>query len=464
MRWCALNGSPSVTNPNQYSEFDTVEEILDHRLIDLSHRIYVPQAQMTFFSTSRETGYPIFEGPRPEGDFDYDNAGSDSRKAINKCRLEWQATDPTAPGMIAINLNRFIEGGTDSNGYWGYSLTPDKRRDPGYQLLSGATVIDNAYFVSPPAPSDLATGVQDVRQKWLGHEIAHALTLVHLTDTDPDGIVVNNPDINIMRDRDTGSTDAHDIEDAQRDVIRTQAIMIPGAYQVWPPYPGGGTWADAILDTPAGEEFIDIDTTGLAISSEQSTAHFVASIFGLFPGNTSGLNYYLAADLDNQATTGGSPSTVGAPYTTQGMEVVGLVQVSVVDGVAQGTPTVWKYQSGQFVQLSDPRIQATVGTLYGNGASASQTTGSDPIPAAQIIQLLIPNDLLDSIAAEVRLATISENSTTNTIDTVEGPIYLTLPTFPSCQVNPDGALPVCASLPTGWSRSSAMGNFWQSAT
>lgn len=355
IRWCGLIGSPSVDTPGQYSNFNSVEEILDQRLMDLSHRIYVPQAQITFFPTSREAGYPTFEGPRAGGDFDVDNAGTDSRKAINQCRLAWQATDPDAKGMVAINLNRFIEAGTDSNQYWGYSLTPDERRDAGHQLLSAATIIDNGYFVSPPAPSNLGTGVLDVRQKWLGHEVAHALTLVHLAEIDPDGIVVNDPAHNIMLDQGQGSTDAYRLETAQRDVVRTQAMLIPGARQAGsPPPPGGGTRADAILDTPAGEEFVDLDTTGLAISANQSETHLTVSTFDLFPNNAAGLSYYFAVDLDNQVATGGSPSAIGAPYTTQGMDLVGLVQVNVANNLAQGTPTLWKYQNGQFVQLSDP--------------------------------------------------------------------------------------------------------------
>lgn len=441
VRWCGLIGSPSVDTPGQYSNYNSLEEILDQRLIDLSHRIYGPEAQITFFPAPREAGYPTFEGPRPGGDFDVPNAGTDSRKAINRCRQEWQATDPDAEGLIAINLNRFVAAGTDSNQYWGYSLTPDKRRDVGHQLSSAATIIDNGYFVSPPAPSNNGTGVQDARQKWLGHEVAHALTLVHLAEIDPDGIVVNDPANNIMLDQGNGSTAAYQLEPAQREVVRTQAILIPGARQIGaPPPPGGGTRADAILDTPAGQGFVDLDITGLAMNSAQSETNLTVSTFDLFPSNAAGLSYYFAVDLDNQATTGGSPSVIGAPYTTQGMDLVGLVQVNVVNNVAQGTPTLWKYQNGQFVQLSDPRIRASVDTQFGNGGSELQTGGNTPTPVAQIIQLILPNDLRGPIATSVRVATIAKNPATNTVDSVEGPMNLAPPTYPSCQVAPDGAL------------------------
>jgi len=441
IRWCGLIGSPSVDTPGQYSNYNSLEEILDQRLIDVSHRIYGPEAQITFFPAPREAGYPTFAGPRANGNFDYpENTGTDSRKAINRCRLEWQATDPDAQGMIAINLNRFVEAGTASNEIWGYSLTPDKRRDVGHQLGSAATIIDNGYFVSPAAPSNNATGVVDVRQKWLGHEISHALTLVHLTDADPDGIVVNDPNNNIMLDGGSGSTAAYQIEPAQRDVVRTQAMLILGAIPSAPPPRSGGTRADAILDTPAGQGFVDLDTTGLAMSSDQSETHLAVSTFDLFPSNAAGLSYYFAVDLDNQGATGGSPSAVGAPYTTQGMDLVGLVQVNVVNNVAQGTPTLWKYQNGQFVQLSDPRIRASVDMQLGNAGSELQTGGNTPTPVAQIIQLILPNDLRGPIATNVRLAAIAKNPATNTVDSVEGPINLAPPTYPSCQVTPDGAL------------------------
>lgn len=54
--------------------------------------------------------------------------------------------------------------------------------------------------------------------------------------------------------------------------------------------------------------------------------------------------------------------------------------------------------------------------------------------------MIIPNDLRGSISTEIRLATIAKNPATNTVDSVEGPVNLAPPTFPACQIAPDGAL------------------------
>ena len=177
------------------------------------------------------------------------------------------------------------------------------------------------------------------------------------------------------------------------------------------------------------------------------------STFGLFPNNVASLNYFFSVDLDNNPATGGSPSQVGVPGSTQGIELVGRVQVNVISGVPQGTPTVWKFQSGQFIQVTDPSIQTIVGTLYGGAASSSQST-SEATPSAQIIQLLLSNNIRGSIADNVNFTAITENTNTGTIDSVEGSIRFVPLSFPSCQVEPDGALlgstinVTASSLPT----------------
>jgi len=203
----------------------------------------------------------------------------------------------------------------------------------------------------------------------------------------------------------------------------------------------GNTLPDVLDDTPPTEMFVDIDTVGLVVDQEQATTHLVASTFGSFPENISGLNYFFAVDLDNNPATGGSPGEIGVPTTARGVELVGLVQVDVSGGVAQGTPTVWKFQNGQFVQIIDPSIQAKIGTLDFSGHTAIQD-GPDPLldPFGQILQLILSNAVRGPIAEDVRLLVVAENPNTGTVDSVEGSLTLTPPTFPTCQVSPASVL------------------------
>ncbi|MFV2044595.1 MAG: hypothetical protein ACC700_15345 [Anaerolineales bacterium] len=207
----------------------------------------------------------------------------------------------------------------------------------------------------------------------------------------------------------------------------------------------GSTWPDELGDTPVGEEFIDIDTFAFAIDQNQGTTHMAVLTFGLFPENISDLRYTFAIDLDDNPGTGGAPADIGVPSTIQGVELIGQVEVEVNDGVVSGTATVLKFQNGAFVEITDPSIEARIQPMETAGISANQPLlQQDTFPTGQIVQLILSNALRGPTAAHLNAAVVSENPSTGTVDSVEGEIFLTPPTFPVCQVSPAGAL-------IGWS-------------
>ncbi|MCH8877644.1 MAG: hypothetical protein IIA89_12605 [Chloroflexi bacterium] len=205
--------------------------------------------------------------------------------------------------------------------------------------------------------------------------------------------------------------------------------------------PLGDTLPDELDDTPVGEEFIDIDTFAFAIDQNQGTTHMAVSTFGLFPEDISNLSYTFAIDLDGNPATGGSPADIGVPTTIQGVELIGQVEVEVNGGVVSGTATVFKFQDGAFVEITDPSIEARIEPMETAGISANQPLPQhDTFPTGHVVQLILSNALRGPTAAHLNVAVVSENRSTGTVDSVEGVIFLTPPTFPVCQVSPSSAL------------------------
>lgn len=437
-RWCGLGGSPSMDDPGLVSSTST-DQVLIRRHIRANFRIYYDQSNMIFISGARTGGFPIFEGPSPEpGGENIGNipdpltiSALSIRRAWNDCRLAWQDKDPAVTGLIALNVNRFVGADrTPVTNILGYAGLPAPN-DLGQQLLNGkASVIDRAYLVEDPDP-DLPPPpplAPDDDEKWLAHELGHALSLIHVIDG-----------VNLL---DNQRVRAITLTENQVARIRTQADRFIPDRVTNPTLPAlGSTWADVLDDTPSDETFVDIDTVGIGVDQNEDTTHLVASTLGLLPVDISGLNYFFAVDTDNDPGTGGAPSEVGVPDNAQGIELVARLQVDASDGIVEVIPTVWKFQNGAFVEITDPSIEGRVEVLEIVPIfSTPLELEPDVVPAGQIIQVILSNAIRGPIAADVRSVVVSESTVTATVDRVEALIILTPATFPRCQVNPPGAL------------------------
>ncbi len=74
------------------------------------------------------------------------------------------------------------------------------------------------------------------------------------------------------------------------------------------------------------------------------------------------------------------------------------------------------------------------------GISANQPLlQHDTFDTGHVVQLILSNALRGPTAAHLNVAVVSENRSTGTVDSLEGVIFLTPPTFPVCQVSPAGA-------------------------
>jgi hypothetical protein len=174
------------------------------------------------------------------------------------------------------------------------------------------------------------------------------------------------------------------------------------------------------------------------------------------------VEYFAFADLDNLATTGGTPSSLGIPSTFQGAELVTRVEARANrDHSRHGRgrcrsvsaiPTVWRFQSGAFVRITNSAIVANIipHTLVGTSVSGSTLTER----AFDGVEIELPDDVrgpvaerhrVDALTRAVRRSVFHRPGATIidrlTNDQTGRPSDWVAPQFPGCSVSPDEASP-----------------------
>lgn len=115
----------------------------------------------------------------------------------------------TLNGLVLVDGNR-----TPETSILGFAGTPDPN-DLGQQLLEGvASVIDRTYFVPQRTPGIAL----DPNEKWLGHELGRALSLVHIL---PGNNLMDNVNVAEIKLRDATKGDP---PPDQVGIIRSQAL------------------------------------------------------------------------------------------------------------------------------------------------------------------------------------------------------------------------------------------------
>ncbi len=126
LRWCAVQGSPAVTNPGGVGEPDT-DNVLWRRHERASDNIWIPGANITFRSSLtaailNQANFPIINDPNPPANGGTGQLGDildptldnqqEIRLAVAACQTAWNnlATQFNAPllGPIALNLRQFV--------------------------------------------------------------------------------------------------------------------------------------------------------------------------------------------------------------------------------------------------------------------------------------------------------------------------------------------------------------------
>ncbi len=226
---------------------------------------------------------------------------------------------------------------------------------------------------------------------------------------------------------------------AQRARLRAQALTsVPDVQaSIRPgPQPMASLRVDSLNDIPPAESYVNIDAMAATVDNARSTTGLGLSLAGLLPADISGLSYSFLLDSDNNAATGGDPSTLGNGLpAVQGVDLVGRVDVSTVNGEPQTTPTVYVFDGSSFVPRADPSIMARVERPAVQGQTVAGAEVLLP-PLLDSVQLEMANSVRGSLAADFVLHVVARDANTGTTDEATSPHSFRPAQTPTCGVSP----------------------------
>jgi len=485
LRWCAMEGSPAVTNPAGVGEPDT-DSVLWRRHERATDNIWFPGALISFRSAFTAAAFaaanfPIIPDPNPppsgpgvEGDI----LGSTVVELLDaraSCQSAWDGLEMmlgmSFEGPIAINFRRFVNSdGTPSTvaGFGTYSVNYAGSNPCTGQIIANngdsafAAVIDNSFTLA-----------SDPHDRLLAHELGHVLFLGHGNglDDEPDGFfdacdgqfvsasppdeLVSTPPPSLM------AGGAEVITTPQRGTVAagvTGAVAgargvarVTSGMQFDPPgtLVDGDVVADSRADTvhEVGADAIDIVSAGVRVNTVARRTVFYHMLFRTIP-RAGRFRYLLFADLDNSPATGGSPSDLGFPTEFQGAERATRVLVRHEPGIGRiVVPTVWRFETGGFVKIIERRIRAAV------TRTVEQETG---IVLFDTVSVQMPNRITGPVGTQVRFEAVAQGPTKEGkgLDRLPDagkdiglPLFLIPPRFPTAlltpaQVEPGGTVAV----------------------
>lgn len=186
VRWCGLQGSPTMSDPTLVGE-TTTNDVLIRRLQRASTNVTFPQTGVLFRSGATEDlpDFPIIPDPAfPGGEV---IGGEEAQVVFNACRKVWQDEAPGVFGVTAINV-KLINGGAGFLGFGGsyFDFCSDTMLELAFSKLM---LVDNASILNANSP------VNDPVDKVLAHELSHSLCLNHGdgANADDDGRLDEDP-------------------------------------------------------------------------------------------------------------------------------------------------------------------------------------------------------------------------------------------------------------------------------
>jgi len=391
IRWCAVEGTPIVTDPDNSNNdptevFDT-DRGLWARHERISEATFIPQANITLRSAlwnivqDQELNFPIIPDQdtsnpdHKEGDvFDPSMDATEWQDTYNACIKAWNGGDDNDAGLgvgnigiVAVNVRRIVDNsGSRSFAGWGQSSVLDGSGN--IDLPARLMVEDNAFRLSFSDPSFSPRKPYDDVEWILGHEVGHTQGLNHVCQSltappdpsNPNTRASGGQDDNLMYwlrydkngDGDdildnfnlsesvdelvNGGRDCRqDQEDVnQIEVLRASAQNISGT-KVNGTNIGFNNLSDVKTDALEDVSSSSLDISMVYVSElDNNTTVFTHELLSPFTLKTfqsfnGALEYFVLADLDNNPTTGGSPADLGIPTSFTGAELVTRVRVAL---------------------------------------------------------------------------------------------------------------------------------------
>jgi hypothetical protein len=489
VRWCAIEGSPQAQS-KKAGDFVNGDYLLA-LLRKVNYEVFVPRAMIEFQSAYSPTGIPVIADPGPAesnsfddaaphtGDLSFDNFGSEINGAESECEQAWLQANPNAKGTILVNA-RLVEHNPTKVGACG---TPDTslmvsqngtRGDllcahPRHLTKNDLAPCQSAFVVDQGSSHIISEfGYPNYDEALtVAHELGHSLMLGHGKGVDPNHTPQANPTYFPPADgprRFDGYCDplaggayaddnpadqegltapntivtefnsAYNMTDLQSEQAREVAKLIPGAavngVQVDP--------SGSLVSPPRPGSTVPADVRIVAVQIAEDPLSQITSLLlkvtGPIPSSANN-EYFFFVDTDNNALTGGNPSSLGLPTAFQGAELAVRVSLGLDAGAQTVTPTVWMFQGGAFVQVNDPKIQASVFT--------PGMSGTDGLFSFGHVSIIMPDDVPGILGVRVRLqAAARQLNGGGQLDRLPqapdggGTISLAPPQVAQCQVNP----------------------------
>jgi hypothetical protein len=416
-------------------------------------------------------------------------AGTEASLAMTACEQAWSERYPGQIGIILVNGRLIDEGFTGGvapdvpfHFKVGFPRNDDLCRHPRKLLVSDVTprlqvaVYDQAQFPFPPIRSSPIAEPVFV----LAHEIAHTLWLGHGNGLDDNGDGLQPPTpgarrfdafcdpLGFQNDgrlpaedllttfiscEETGSTvqdnGCKTLQPLQREMSRVAAKLVPGAVLPDPVLdPAGHLVAPpgACPPTCSIPSALVLQKVEMAETPEHAITSFTHTVLQLFPPEASN-RYLVYADLDNDSLTGCGVSGLDLPGDFQGAELATQVLLNVTGGIDTVSPTVWRCNTGAWIEMNDSGIAAS--------AYAQSLFEHDPedIFGPGIIAIQMPNSIRGPAGSHVRLQAVAlgaGESDSLPADGAGGVISLIPPQLPACSVSapiarPGQVVPITAS-------------------
>lgn len=338
MKWCGLEEAPSVDMPALacQSNFKTMLWRRHERATDC---ILTPEANITLRSGGavQQSDYLSFPdldvSVGAPGDLSVEPPFTELVDTWMRCDMEWAAQPK---GVITVNANRLVNAA-------------------GMSVARGIALEGSATFPWL-AVADLDVFCQ-LNERSLAHEVGHVLGLPHPVPAPPN---------NLMESGGFGAT----LEAGQISSIRTYLAATP---LLDPP----ATAVDLNKVDYAFDEFRELprelgylDVRKVVVQDLVGTGGRVllhTGTAGPLSGQTSfPVRYWMALDTDNDAGTGGDPSSMLPGFSLEGTEVLVEVRVeSLSIGGFIALPTLYRFdpQEQRFIEVnlaepSDLRAEA----------------------------------------------------------------------------------------------------------
>lgn len=494
VRWCAVEGSPAVTNPmgapvnpnNGVPEPDT-DSVLWRRHERASDKNFIPGAGITFRSAVTravrdEASFPIIPDPCPPppaecpeecggacpgelGDvLDWDFGMEETTLVRESCDAAWEALAEEhgdglpLPGIPAINVRLLVDlDGNESasgRGFWvsttGGNLCNNNPPEDYTATEGGALLVKDNQMGNFPDDTDLL----------VAHEMAHVLGLVghgNGLDDDHDGPFDDGCDADEEDAPDTDSIvgrpgqtgfELPGITDFQEAQLRAVATAYPGCMCEETGEEcatTGDQKGDGVFDVD--DLAIDIRRVAVTENRTEGVTVFTQALVGRI--GTAPVEYLAFVDLDADPTTGGEPSSLGYATAFSGAELVTRVLVNLpAPGVrgkqtAEPIPTVWRHGPGGFEERHDPGIRASV---------VEERELETGIAVADLVSVEVPVSVRGPAGETMRLQALAQELVPGSMaprrDRLpDAPLSgarryrLTPPEYPVCRLSPDPVNP-----------------------